>query len=92
VQRLKKPFSVNQIVRAELSYRPLIIAGNYYRVVKVNRAPSFSRWMIGVAGLENSSALLETLDAGYFSKINGNSTENYPLVLEKKKRRLLTCH
>lgn len=70
-----KPFSINQIVKAQVSFRPLVVAGNYYRVAQIYPSQSYSRWMVGVTWLRKmknskSSAILETLDAGYFSKMD----------------------
>lgn len=68
-KRAKKPFSINQVVRAKVSYRPAVIAGNFYRVREVNPAQCYSGWMIGIAPLGRSTAVIETLDAGYFCGI-----------------------
>jgi len=64
----KKPFLIDQIVKAKVSYRPAVIAGNHYRVREIVPARSFSGWMVGVAGLGRSPSIVETLDAGYFSR------------------------
>jgi hypothetical protein len=72
----KKPFSINQIVKAKVSYRPAVVAGDFYRVKQVSPAMSYSGWMVGVAALGRSKALkgapvVETLDAGYFAIPHG---------------------
>jgi len=64
----KKPFLINQIVKAKVSYRPSVIAGNHYRVREVVPARSFSGWMVGIARLGRSQSIVETLDAGYFGE------------------------
>ena len=65
---LKKPFFINQIVKAKVSYESSVVAGNYYRVKEVIPARCFSGWMVGVAPLGRSKPVVETLDAGYFGK------------------------
>jgi|SRR6185437_891365 len=74
-KRLKRPLAINQIVKAKLSYQPSIIGGDYYRVLNVNRALSYSRWMVSVVALKDFS-ITETLDAGYFSELDGTQNEN----------------
>ena len=64
---LKKPFLINQIVKAKVSYESSVVAGHYYRVKEVVPARCFSGWMVGVARL-GSGSVVETLDAGYFGK------------------------
>jgi hypothetical protein len=64
-----KPFALNQVVQARVSYRPLVRASSYYRVVEVDVARSYSGWMVGVAELKAGripKRPLVTLDAGYF--------------------------
>src|SRR4051794_28135786 len=72
---LKKPFSVNQIVKARVSFRPSVVAGNYYRIKEIHPAKSYSRWMVGVAQLgslkgSSDAAIIETLDSEYFSAMD----------------------
>jgi len=64
----KRPFFINQIVKAKVSYQPSVVAGNHYRVKEVIPARCFSGWMVGVARLGRSKSVIETLDAGYFGK------------------------
>jgi hypothetical protein len=73
--RKKRPFFINQIVKARLGFRPEVVAGNCYRVVKVARAISYSGWMVSIAPLKSNSRqlrILETLDSEYFAHLNGN--------------------
>jgi len=69
---VKRPFCVNEIVKARLSFPPSVTAGNYYVVKRVSSAMSYSGWMVAVAqvGRQQSvrSKVVATLDAGYFGR------------------------
>ena len=67
----KRPFSVNEIVNARLSFPPSVTAGDHYVVRSVRPAKCYSGWMVAVARVgrrRTQPKVIATLDAGYFGK------------------------